>query len=151
MPTFKQSREDLIAPGGPSGIIGYSMGVTLNATQSTPIYITGGTEYMITNILITHASSTPGLTAIGVFSNADLYSATYSIYFTTDDPAAPEICYLKILYTSNNYIGLLGDSGIFNPTTSRSLFSDTTLYFTVDVPQGSPITVDIFIYGVFVS
>jgi hypothetical protein len=145
MPTYKQAHIGLISPGGPSGVIGSALSVDLNSVSSVPISIlSGGTKYMITNIIITHASAAPLVAATGNFT----LNAT--VQFTTNDISFGEG--LQVLYTPSNYISLLGTNGIFfQDPTSRYIFTDSTMYFALVTPEGSPLTADIFVYGVFIS
>jgi hypothetical protein len=124
--------------------------INLNTTADQTITLTGGTHYVITDILLTNASSTPvaafgGAWWSGTGRTGTRYAIVQPITGSTDD--------LTLLTSSNAFI-----NGVYSVVTggaSIELFPDqppqltngSTLYFSLTTPQGSALTCDMYIYG----
>jgi hypothetical protein len=144
-----------------------SGGVTASATVNTftwgdqSIALSGGSTFIITDIVLTNASAVPanasdtewwsgtartginyanninlGIT-IGIIGNINTNNNT-----GPDDSVLPLASANEYMSISNGGLGIPGQTSGNSPSTCG-----TVLYFTVGVPEGSSLTCDMYIYG----
>ena len=116
------------------GCIGKLIGANMNTTADQIINLTGGTKFIITDIVFTNASVNLNTANIGDFYTGVGRSGNLIAQFLTGSFA-----FLTTALKFINYI-TLGFSIGFD-------IAPSTLYFSITTPQGAPATCDIYIFG----
>jgi hypothetical protein len=121
--------------------------VSLNTTVEQPIKLNGGSKFVITGSIATNLQ--------GTCNNVD-----YSKIYSKPNPIATA-CDLLIEYNITSLVTLLvapddyiegsiGNAGCTFPLPPKPLTGDT-VYLNVNTPEGSPSTVDLYIYGYIIK
>lgn len=131
--------------------IGKLIGADMNSTADQLIKLSGGTKFIVTDIIITNAS-TSLTTAGGVnFFNQPSQGGTVVAYGNTTGLGTNSP--LVVLTTRDKAISLIrvaqdtvptGD-GFYGFLTNPVI--DNNLYFSLYVAQGTPATADIYVFG----
>lgn len=129
-----------VAPNFTGQLLGKLLGANLNTTADQLITLIGGKKFIVTNIVITNAS-----TNIDTAAGSNWYTGLGG----TGDWIAS--------YVSSTNIRFLTDSTQYVAIHNAMLKAKTTvvngntLYYFLSTAQGSPATADIYVYGIILE
>lgn len=141
----------LISSG--TALLGSLTGANFNTTNDQSITLSGGTSFVITDVLITNVS-----TNINTAKDAEINSAILRggyKYFTSITNESTDT--LFILESSNNVLNnnsciqtaiSLNETGVGILSIATA---GTTVYFSLATPQGAAATADVYIFGYILS
>jgi hypothetical protein len=138
--------------GGGVQLLGSKIGFNMNSTADQTINLVGGSTFIVTDVVITNASTS--LTTARNFQIQDAPLRGGNIIAINNNAAAVQPPNVSIgLTASNQYIN--SNSEIYNQlnyiTIFNSLVVGNTLYASLGTPQGGAATADIRIYGYIIN
>lgn len=148
--------------GGGVQLIGKLIGANMNTTADQIINLSGGTKFVVIDILVTNASINLTTAAELTFTSAPLQAGIYIADSLTLQPAntggsfqnildglrklTSPSKYINAIYPLNFNTNSLADNSFINIYNKQDVIGNK-IYASLITPQGATATADIYIYG----
>ena len=126
-------------------LLGIFTGANLNVLTDQVIALDGGATYVITDVLITNAS-----TSLTAAANAQLWDGAAKTGTNISSSVVSAVEKLRLLITAGKFINK-DFSGMTMYPAGTGVTNSGTVYFSMGTIQGGAATADIYIFGFIIS